>query len=59
MPQKSEFIQGQQIPPEIDPDSDDALRQVIELAKSNYKKQYELEERLEKIEQFFVEGGGI
>jgi len=55
----SEFIQGQQIPPEIDPDSDDALRQVIELAKSNYKKQYELEERIEKIEQFFVEGGGI
>ena len=52
-------IQGQSMPPEIDPESNDALRLVIQLAKSNYKKQHELELRIEKIEQFFDEGGGI
>lgn len=56
---QTEHVQGQSIPPEIDPDSPDALRTIIQLAKSNYKKQHELEQRIEQIERFFEEIGGI
>jgi len=56
---RADYIQNQEIPPDIDPDSDSALRQVIQLAKSNYKKLYDLEERLEKIERFFTDKGGV
>ena len=47
----SEHIQSQQIPPDINPNDENAIRRVIDLAKSNYKKQYELEERIEKLER--------
>ena len=50
----SEFIQSQQIPPDINPDDENAMRKVIDLAKTNSKKQYELEERIERLERIVL-----
>lgn len=55
---KNEHIQAQQIPPDIPYNDPNAMRKVIDLAKSTAKKQYELEERIEKIEKFFAESRG-
>jgi len=55
----SDYIQETNIPPEIDPESG-SLEQVVKLAKSIYKKLYELEERVRKMETFFGnEGSGL
>lgn len=49
-----EFIQSQQIPPEIDPEDEYALRRVIELARSVYSKQYDLEQRIVELEKIVL-----
>jgi len=47
----SEYIQPQQISPDINPNDENAMRRVVDLGKSNMKKLYELEERIEKLER--------
>ena len=54
----SDYIQEQNVPPEIDPKGGErALSQIINLAKSTYKKLYELEERIKEMEKFFKNEG--
>ena len=55
MAHKSEYIQTQQIPPEIDPEDPNALYEVIRLAKSLYKEVYDTKQRIEELESIIME----
>ena len=44
----ADYIQIQNIPPDIDPEAEDALYRVIDLAKQTIRKTIELEERIER-----------
>ena len=52
---RGEHLYTQQRPPDISSEDPQAMKKVIELAKSVNKKLYELEERIEKMEKFFAE----
>lgn len=55
MTQNAEFIQAQQIPPEIDPEDPNALYKVIRLVKSLYKELYDTKKRIEELESIVLE----